>query len=122
MTEQELRRLAEKIRAELPELIPDADERRVVDGDLARALAKPPAEAEPALAQALRSHGAVRDRLEADTIRFSGQSGDPTEPLGVLFFCPNKDYSVIRDAPTDAALLCPHDGAVLQRFAGQAEG
>ena len=122
MTEDELRQLAEQIRIELPGLIADADERSAVDDDLARALAEPPGDAGPALAEALRSRDAVRDRLEADAIRFPGQSGDPTEPIGVLFFCPNKDYSVVRDVPTDEALLCPNDGAVLQRFTSQAAG
>jgi hypothetical protein len=122
MTEDELRRLAEQIRAELPGLIADADERTAVDNALGRALAQPAGDAGPALADALRSHSAVRDRLEADAIRFPGQSGDPTEPIGVLFFCPNKDYSVVRDVPADEALLCPNDGAVLQRFTGQAAG
>jgi len=122
MTEDELRQLAEQIRAELSELIADTGERTAVDDDLARALAQPPGDAGPALAEALRSHGAVRDRLEADAIRFPGQVGDPAGAIGVLFFCPNNDYSVVRDVPTDEALLCPNDGAVLQRFTSQAEG
>ena len=51
MEETELRLLAEAARRNLAELIPDEDERRRADGDLARALSEPPGERED------RAHG-----------------------------------------------------------------
>lgn len=118
MTEEELRDLAEQIRGELPAMIPDDRERARVDDRLARALSQPRGSAGSALTEALRSHEAIRDRLEADHDRVAAPAGDSQGVIGVLFVCPQRDYSVVRDRPTDEALLCPNDGSVLARFTG----
>jgi hypothetical protein len=116
MDENELRQLAEESRRRLAELIPDEHERRQADGDLARALNEPPGSAKPALMAALRSHEGIRRWVAADTDRIVGQLGDLTQPIGVLYVCPRKDYTVVREAPVDAELLCPNDGSVLERY------
>jgi hypothetical protein len=36
----------------------------------------------------------------------------------VLFVCPKKDYTVVREAPTEEVLVCPKDGSVLERYDG----
>ena len=116
MDETELRQLAEDARRRLAELIPDEQERREADGELARALDEPPGNAKPALMAALRSHEGVRRWVAADTDRIVGLLGDLTEPIGVLYVCPQKDYTVVREAPPDGELLCPKDGSVLERY------
>lgn len=116
MDENELRQLAEESRRRLTELIPDEHERRRADGDLARALNEPPGSAKPALMEALRSHEGIRRWVAADTDRIVGQLGDLTQPIGVLYVCPLKDYTVVREAPMDAELLCPNDRSVLERY------
>lgn len=118
MDEDELRQLAEGARQILPELIPDADERRQADGELARALSEPPASAKPALMEALRSHEGIRRWVAADTDRIVGQLGDLTESIGVLYVCPQRDYTVVRESLVDGELLCPKDGSVLERYHG----
>ena len=116
MDENDLRRLAGEARQGLAELIPDEQERARVDEDLARALSEPPGHAKPALLEALRSHDAIRRLVAADTDRGIGPLGDPISPLAVLYVCPQKDYSVIREGPTEEVLLCPNDGSVLERY------
>ena len=116
MDENELRQLAEESRRRLAELIPDEHERRQADSDLARALNEPPGSAKPALMEALRSHEGIRRWVTADTDRIVGQLGDLTQPIGVLYVCPLKDYTVVREAPVDAEFLCPNDGSVLERY------
>ena len=118
MTEEELRDLAEQIRGDLPAKIPDDRERARVDDRLAQALSQPQGSAGPALTEALRSHEAIRGRMEADQDRVVAPAGDSQGVIGVLFVCPKRDYSVVRDSPTDEALLCPNDGSVLERFTG----
>ena len=118
MEEIELRLLAEAARGRLAELIPDEDERRQADGDLARALSEPPGSAKPALMEALRSHEGIRRWVAADTDRGVGQLGDVTEPIGVLYVCPRKNYTVVRETLVTGELLCPKDGSVLQRYSG----
>jgi len=118
MEENELRQLAKGARRRLTELIPDDDERRQADGDLTRALNEPPATAKPALMEALRSHEGIRRWVAADTDRIVAQLGDPTEPIGVLYVCPRKDYTVVRETLVDGELLCPKDGSVLERYNG----
>jgi len=118
MEENELRQLAEEARRRLTELIPDEDERRQADGDLTRALNEPPANAKPALMEALRSYEGIRRWVAADTDRVVGQLGDLTESIGVLYVCPRKDYTVVREPPVDGELLCPNDGSVLERYNG----
>jgi len=118
LDEDELRQLAEGARQILPELIPDADERRQADGELARALSEPPASAKPALMEALRSHEGIRRWVAADTDRIVGQLGDLTESIGVLYVCPLKDYTIVRESLVDGELLCPKDGSVLVRYSG----
>lgn len=118
MDENELRQLAERVRLELLELIPDEDERARVDGDLARALDEPAGSAERTLRDALRSHDAVRRFLAFDIDRAVGPLGDPQFPLGVLYVCPMKNYAVVREVPSDEVLLCPKDGSVLERYDG----
>jgi hypothetical protein len=119
MEENELRQLAEGARRELPELIPDEDERRRADGDLARALNEPPASAKPALMEALNSHEGIRRWVAADTDRIVYPGGDPTgSGFGVLYACPRKDYTVVRETLVDGDLLCPNDGTVLYRYNG----
>jgi hypothetical protein len=116
MEENELRQLAEEARGRLSELIPDEDERRQADGDLARALNEPPASAKPALMEALTSNEAIRRWIAADTDRIVGQLGDPTQPIGVLYVCPRKDYTVALETLVDGDLRCPNDGSVLDRY------
>lgn len=116
MDENELRQLAEEARRRLADLIPDEPERRQADGDLARALNEPPGSAKPALMEALRSHEGIRRWVAADTDRIVGQLGDLTEPIGVMYACPKKDYTVVRETPADEELLCPNDGSVLERY------
>ena len=118
MDEDELRRLAEQARRRLAELIPDEPERRQADGDLARALNEPPGSAKAALMEALRAHEGIRRWVAADTDRIVGQLGDLTSPIGVLYVCPRKDYTVVREAPPDEELRCPHDGSVLEPYNG----
>src|SRR5690348_3181930 len=118
MDENELRRLAEEALRRLPELIPDEHERGQADGDLAHALNEPPGSAKPALMEALRSHEGIRRWVAADTDRIVGQLGDVTSPLGVLYVCPKKNYTVVRETPADEELLCPKDGSVLERYSG----
>ncbi|MCU7729930.1 hypothetical protein ODJ79_39965 [Actinoplanes sp. KI2] len=118
MTEEELRDLAERIRGELPAMIADDSERAEVADRLTRALSQPRGSARPALTEALRSHEAIRDRLELDQDRAITLAGDSQGVIGVLFACPRRDYSVVRDRPTDEVLLCPNDGSVLDRITG----
>lgn len=54
----------------------------------------------------------------ADRDRSAGLLGDPTAPLGVLFVCVNRDYSVVFEVLTDEPPLCPNDGSVLERYQG----
>jgi hypothetical protein len=118
MDENELRRRAEEVRRELADLIPDEPERARVDSQLARALNEPPGHAKPALMEALRSHEAIRAWIAADTDRFVSQVGDVMSPVGVLYVCPEKNYAVVREVPSDEVLLCPKDGSVLERYDG----
>jgi hypothetical protein len=118
MDENELRRWAEQVRRELAELIPDERERARLDSQLARALNEPPGSAKPALMDALRSHEAIRRRVAADTDRFVSQVGDVMSPVGVLYVCPEKNYTVVREVPSDEVLVCPKDGSVLERYDG----
>jgi hypothetical protein len=118
MEENELRQLAEGARQRLPELIPDEDERRQADGDLARALNEPSVSAKPALMEALNSYEGIRRWIAADTDRIVGLLGDPTGPIGVLYACPRKDYTVVRETLVDGDLTCPNDGSVLYRYNG----
>ncbi|RZB13795.1 hypothetical protein StrepF001_42225 [Streptomyces sp. F001] len=119
MTDNELRALAEQIRAELPVLVADADERERLDRDLGQALEQPAGTAAAALRQVLQSHPAVRDWVETDNDRsITTLPGDSTSQLGVLFVCPNRDYSTVREVVTSEVLVCPHDGAALERYDG----
>jgi hypothetical protein len=118
MDEAELRRRAEEVRRDLAELIPDPGERARVAGELARALGEPPGSARPALMEALRSHEAVRRWMAGDTDRMVGPLGDVTSSIGVLYVCPQKNYAVVREVPSDEVVLCPKDGSVLERYDG----
>jgi hypothetical protein len=51
-----------------------------------------------------------------DEDRAVGLPGDSTTPLGVMFVCPNRDYSIVREVVTGEAPHCPHDGAALVRY------
>jgi len=121
MEEEELRRSAEALRADLPNFIGDAAERAAIETDLTLALDQPPGTAHDALRKAIGSRAATREWMRRRTSvtedhdRAIGPLGLPTSALGVLFICPNNDYSVVRETVTDAVLLCPHDGAVLER-------
>ena len=118
MEADELRQLAERARRALPELIPDEDERRLAEGELDRALDEPPPGAKPALIEALRSREAIRRWVAADTDRIVGQLGDLTQPIGVLYVCPQKNYTIVRETLVDGELRCPIDDSVLQRYSG----
>ena len=118
MDEIELRQLAEEARGELPQLIPDEGQRARADIQLAQALNEPPGKAKSALMSALRSHEAIRRWVAADTDRMVSLAGDVTSSLGVLFVCPRKDYTLVREAPAEEVLLCPNDGSVLERYDG----
>jgi len=121
MEEDELRSLAEALRADLPSLIDDAAERAAIETDLAQALDQPPGTAHDALRRAIAANTATREWIrrrtpeteEAD--RSIGPLGDPTAPLGVLFTCPNKDYSFVQETLADDVPNCPYDGCVLER-------
>lgn len=126
MEEDELRGLAEALRADLPDLIDDPAERTAMDDDLAQALDLPPGTAHDALRGVIASHAATRKWMRRrapvteDPDRAIGPLGTPI-PLGapghvgVLFVCPKLDYSVVRETITDEVLLCPYDGSVLER-------
>jgi hypothetical protein len=116
MDESYLRHRAEEVRAELPALIPDEEERSRVDAELADALAQPPCDADSAILRALRSHQAVVDWLRADRSRATSLVDQRPPQLGVLYVCPNKDYSVVLEVLSDEALLCPHCPSVLQPY------
>jgi hypothetical protein len=121
MVEDELRRAAEALRADLPDLIDDLTERAAIEADLTQALDQPPGAGHDALRKAIGSHSATRDWMRRrtpvpeDRDRAIGPLGQPTAVLGVLFVCPNMDYSFMRERITDEVPLCPHDGSVLQR-------
>ena len=122
MEEDELRRTAEALRADLPNLISDPAERAAIEANLTQALDQPPGTAHDALRRAIGSHSATRDWMRRrtpvteDRDRAIGPLGQPTAAvLGVLFVCPNMDYSFMRERVTDEVPLCPHDGSVLQR-------
>ncbi len=121
MEEDELRGIAEALRADLPHLIGDTAERTAVGAGLTRALDQPPGTAHDALRRALSSHAATREWMRrrtsvtGDADRAIGPLGLPTAALGVLFVCPKMDYSVVRETVTDEVLLCPRDGFVLER-------
>jgi len=121
MDEDELRGLAEALRADLPNLIDDAAERAAIEADLTQALGQPPGTAHDALRRALASHAATREwmrrrtQVTEDRDRAIGPLGQPTAVLGVLFVCPKLDYSEVREKVTDEVLLCPNDGSVLER-------
>ena len=94
MEEDELRRIAEALRADLPNLIGDAAERAAIEADLAQALDQPPGTAHDALRRAIASHSATREWMRRrtpvteDRDRAIGPLGQPTAVLGVLFVCP----------------------------------
>jgi hypothetical protein len=123
MEGDELRRTAEALRADLPDLINDPAERAAMEANLTQALDQPPGTARDALRRAIGSHPATRDWMRRrtpvtdDRDRAIGPLGHPTAVLGVLFVCPNMDYSFMRERVTDEVPLCPHDGSVLQRQA-----
>ena len=105
----------------LPNLIDDAAERTAIEADLAQALDQPPGTAHDALREGIASHAATREWMRRrvpiteDRDRGIGPLGHPTAVLGVLFVCPELNYSVVRETVTDEALFCPYDGSVLER-------
>jgi hypothetical protein len=111
METEELRGLVADVRTRLADLVPDPAERAEVDARLAGALAGD----KDALLAAIRADPRTSAVLEADTDRTVDLSGDVTATLGVLFYCPNKDYAVVREVVADEVPTCPHDGAVLLR-------
>lgn len=121
MEEEELRGLAEALRADLPALVDDAAERTTIEADLTQALDQPPSTAHDALRRAIASHAATREWMRRrtpvteDRDRAMGLPGLPTAPLGVLFVCPKMDYSFVRETVTDEVPLCPYDGSALER-------
>ena len=121
MDEDELRSLAEALRADLPGLIDDAAERAAIEAELARALDEPPGTAHGELRRAIASHPATREWIRQRTAvaeegdRAVGPLGQPTAALGVLFTCPNKDFSFVQETLADEVPLCPYDGSVLER-------
>jgi len=118
MEEAELRRLAQEARRKLPDLIPDKIEQQQADRELARALNEPPGVAKSALMDALVSYEGLRRWVAVDVDRSVGMLGEVTSPIGVLYACPHRDYTVVRDVPPDGDLLCPNDGSVLARYSG----
>jgi len=121
MEEDELRRTAEALRAELPNLISDPAERAAIEASLTQALDQPPGTAHDALRKAIGSHSATRDWMRRrtpvteDPDRAISTLGQPNGVLGVEFACPNGDYSFIRETVTGEVPRCPHDDSVLQR-------
>lgn len=121
MEEDELRGFAEALRADLPNFIDDAAERTAIESDLIQALDQPPGTAHDTLRRVIASRAATREwmrrrtQVTEDLDRAIGPLGQPTAMLGVLFVCPNLDYSEVRETVTDEVLLCPIDGSVLER-------
>jgi hypothetical protein len=121
MEEDELREAAEALRAELPGLVDDAAKRAAIEADLAQALDQPPGAAHDVLRRAIASHPATREWMRRrisvteDADRAIGPLGQPNAALGVLFACPNKDFSFVRETVADEVPRCPHDGSVLER-------
>jgi hypothetical protein len=124
MDDDELREAAEALRADLPGLVDDAAERAAIEADLALALDQPPRTAHDELRRAIASHAATREWMRRrtsateDADRAIGPLGDASAAIGVLYMCPQKDYSVVREGPTEEVLLCPNDGSVLERYDG----
>ena len=121
MEEDELRGLAEALRADLPNVIDDAAQRTAIEADLTRALGLPPGTAHDALREVIAARATTREWMRRsapvtqDPDRAIGPLGLPTAMLGVLFVCPKLDYSIVRERVTDELLVCPHDGSVLER-------
>jgi hypothetical protein len=116
MDQSYLRQRAEEVRAELSTLIPDEEERGRVEAELADALTQPPGDADGAILRVLRSHQAVLDWLRTARSRATSLVDQRPPQLGVLYVCPNKDYSVVPEGLSDQALLCPHCDSVLQPY------
>ncbi len=120
MDETTLRELAETLRTELPDLIPDPAEREPVEKRLAQALHQPVGTAIDALHDALRAHPATRDWMRSttevthDTDAAIGSLGIETA-ASPLYMCPKGDYSIVRDTVTTDSLFCPRDGSILER-------
>jgi hypothetical protein len=121
MEEDELRRAAEALRADLPNLISDPAERAAIEANLTQALDQQPGTAHDTLRKAIAAHSITRDWMRRrtpvteDADRAIGPLGQPTAVLGVLFVCPNMDYSFMRGTVVDEVPFCPHDGSVLRR-------
>jgi hypothetical protein len=121
MQDDELRGIAEALQADLPGLVGDAAERAAIEADVARALDQPPGTAHAALRRAIASHAATREWMRrrtsvtGDRDRAIGPLGQQNAVLGVLFACPNEDYSFVRETVADEVPRCPHDGSVLER-------
>jgi hypothetical protein len=116
--ETELRELAAALLAELPDEIPDEEERiPVVDG-INAALAAPIGSGGLNLLAVLSDHEVTRHWIvehvgsAPDTLRV-GLPGDPTTPQGVYYICPNNDYDVVVLTAPELPPLCPNDGLEL---------
>jgi hypothetical protein len=100
MDETTLRRLAADLLAELPEKIPDDAERRPVAEALTAALGAPEGEGRGPLLDALDAHPATRQYMrehgaDDDVVRGGGLYGNPTDPLGLYYMCPQEDEDVV---------------------------
>jgi hypothetical protein len=123
MDESRLRELASELEADLPNVIEDEQERRLASADIAAALAKPEGAARSALLKVLRARPETRawaaartGDKEPDIVRaIPGLPGAPAAPIGVHYVCPNCDYDLYLDKPTDRPGHCPHDGRALVR-------
>jgi hypothetical protein len=124
MDEQQLRRIAQALRAELSTVIDDDAERRAAAADLERALALPDGPAKGALRQALRKRAETRAWVAAHT----GEQGDDPgrsvpsllgdAPMPALrFVCPKRDYDRFFETPPDDPGRCPIHGLKLEREA-----
>jgi hypothetical protein len=130
MDDDELRQAAEALRADLPGLVDDTAERATIETDLAQALDQPPGRGHDALRRVIASHAATREWMRRRTsatqdvdrsigpLSSIGLLGDASSAIGVLYVCPQRDYSVVREEPTEEVLLCPNDGSVLERYDG----
>lgn len=121
MDESTLRKLAQELRAELPNVIADEKEQSQVAAEIDAALAVQ--EAREALRTVLRARPETRawvaGRLgvsRADVVRsVPGLAGGVTAPLGVHVVCPAGHYDRYVDGPTDDPGYCPVDGLRLVR-------
>ncbi|GDY33937.1 hypothetical protein [Gandjariella thermophila] len=119
MDETTLRELTARLLTELPDLIPNPDERTPVAEAITTALADQ-ADGRLPLLQALASHPATRrwmrehDASAEDVLRTVTSSvdvlGTPNAQLGLYYVCPERDHDEVLLAIPEQPPLCPTHG------------